>query len=248
MGIAFLAGAAGLVGLPPFGGFAALRELLVLAQASSSPLLIEGLVLISNALFSACLVRMFSLIWGGRPSQFTVRSAEGLWLMVLPTMLLTGLVLHLPQLLVHNGVVAMNPIPGWGPMAIPLVISTLIGGSFSAIYYLRPHQLAHLPSTLGGLQDWLAEDMQTERFYHRTIVGLVVALARVSAWSDQRLVDGFSGATGGAALEGARRLSLTTSGKSQAYALTLVLGVLLMATWLLTRTASPVADLLPSLS
>ncbi|MFN9693904.1 MAG: NAD(P)H-quinone oxidoreductase subunit F [Synechococcaceae cyanobacterium] len=248
MGIAFLSGAAGLVGLPPFGGFAALRELLVLAQSSSNPVLIIGLVLISIALFSACLVRMFSLIWGGKPSTFTVRSAEGLWLMVLPTMFLTGLVLHLPQLLVHNGVVAMNPIPGWGPMAIPLLISTLSGGSFSAIYYLRPHQLAHLPSTLGGLQDWLAQDMQTERFYHRTIVGLVVLLARLSSWSDQRLVDGFSGATGGAALEGARRLSLTTSGRSQAYALTLVLGVLLMATWLLTRSGAPVTDLLPPLS
>jgi NAD(P)H-quinone oxidoreductase subunit 5 len=51
-------------------------------------------------------------------------------------------------------------------------------------------------------------------------------------------VDGFSGATGAAALSGARRLSLTTSGRSQAYALTLVLGVLLMAAWLL---ASPAA-------
>jgi NAD(P)H-quinone oxidoreductase subunit 5 len=89
--------------------------------------------------------------------------------------------------------------------------------------------------------------MQTERFYHRTIVGLVVALARFSAWSDRRLVEGFSGATGGAALEGARRLSLTTTGKSQAYALSLVLGVLLMAAWLLSRSPAPAADLLRAL-
>jgi len=67
------------------------------------------------------------------------------------------------------------------------------------------------------------------------VVALVVGLARLSAWSDLRLVDGFSSGTGGAALEGARRLSLTTSGRSQAYALSLVLGVLLMATWLLAR-------------
>ena len=79
--------------------------------------------------------------------------------------------------------------------------------------------------------------MQTERFYHRTVVGLVVNLARLSAWADRRLIDGFSGATGGVALEGARRLSLTTSGRSQAYALSLVLGVVLMAIWLLS--ASP---------
>jgi NAD(P)H-quinone oxidoreductase subunit 5 len=51
---------------------------------------------------------------------------------------------------------------------------------------------------------------------------------------DERLVDGFSSATGSVALQGARRLSFTTSGRSQAYALTVVLGVLLMAAWLLT--------------
>jgi len=38
VGIAFLAGAAGLMGLPPFGGFAALRELLELAAHSQLPL------------------------------------------------------------------------------------------------------------------------------------------------------------------------------------------------------------------
>ena len=50
---------------------------------------------------------------------------------------------------------------------------------------------------------------------------------------DERLVDGFSGATGTLALQGAKRLSFTTSGRSQAYALTVILGVLLMSAWLL---------------
>jgi NAD(P)H-quinone oxidoreductase subunit 5 len=238
MGVAFLAGAAGLMGLPPFGGFAALRELMALTAASDHPWLLGGLVLLTNALISAGLIRIFGQIWAGQPTVFTARSPEALWLMVLPTLVLTGLVLHLPQLLARNGVFAVGPLPGWGPMAVPLLLSTLVGGGLSALFYLRPHPLAHLPSTLGGLQDWLAEDMQTERFYHRTVVALVVGLARISAWCDERLVDGFSGATGEAALLGARRLSLTTSGRSQAYALTLVLGVLLMAAWLLARPSS----------
>jgi hypothetical protein len=44
MGIAFLSGAAGLMALPPFGGFAALRELLVLTTTSDQQieLLITG--------------------------------------------------------------------------------------------------------------------------------------------------------------------------------------------------------------
>jgi len=235
MGLAFLSGAAGLIAMPPFGGFAALRELLELSAASSHPLLLGGLVLLTNALISAGLMRVFGLIWAGQPSPFTVRSPEVLWLMALPTLLLMGLVLHLPQLLVRNGVFAMDPLPGWGPLAIPLLLSTLFGAGLSAVFYLRPHPLAQLPAALGGLQDWLAHDMQTERFYHRTVVALVLLLARVSRWSELRLVDGFSGATGGAAMLGARRLSLTTTGRSQAYALTLVLGVLMMAAWLFTR-------------
>ena len=235
VGIAFLTGAAGLVGLPPFGGFAALRELLQLAADSQLPLVLGGLVLITNALLSAGLMRVFGLIWGGRPTPFTARSPEVLWLMVLPTLLLMGLVLHIPQLLVHLGVYKLSPVPGWGPMAWPLVISTLIGAGSSAWFYLRPHPLAELPSGLGGVQHWLAEDMHTEAFYHRTVVALVVGLARFSAWSDRQLVDGFSSGTGGVAMEGARRLSYTTSGRSQTYALSLVLGVLLMAAWLLSR-------------
>jgi NAD(P)H-quinone oxidoreductase subunit 5 len=235
MGIAFLAGAAGLMGLPPFGGFAALRELLELAANSQLPLVLGGLVLITNALVSAALMRVFGLIWGGRPSPFTARSPEVLWLMVLPTMLLLGLVLHMPQLLVHLGVYKLSPVPGWGPMGWPLLLSTVVGAGTSAWFYLRPHPLAELPSGLGGVQHWLAEDMHTEAFYHRTVVALVVGLARFSAWSDRQLVDGFSSGTGGVAMEGARRLSYTTSGRSQTYALSLVLGVLLMAAWLLSR-------------
>jgi NAD(P)H-quinone oxidoreductase subunit 5 len=200
--------------------------------------LLGGIVLITNALVSAGLIRVFGLIWGGQSTPFTTRSPEALWLLVLPTLVLMGMVLHLPQLLVRNGVYPLTPLAGWGPMAWPLIASTIVGGGLSALFYLRPHPLAHLPSTLGGLQDWLAHDMQTERFYHRTIVGLVVALAKLSAWSDQQIVDGFTGTTGEVALQGARRLSLTTSGRSQAYALTLLLGILLMAAWLFANPAS----------
>ena len=245
MGLAFLTGAAGLMGLPPFASFAALRELLALTAASGHPWLLGGLVLLTNGLISAGLIRVFGQIWGGRPTPFTQRSAEVLWLMVLPTTVLMGMELHLPQLLVRNGVFSLTPLPGWGPLAWPLLVSTLVGGGFSAAFYLRPHGLARLPQALSGLQEWLAQDMQTERFYHRTVVALVLALARFGAWSDSRLVDGFSGGTGAAAMAGARRLSLTTSGRSQAYALSLVLGVLLMAAWLLASPAPSPLPLLP---
>jgi NAD(P)H-quinone oxidoreductase subunit 5 len=233
MGLAFLTGAAGLMGLPPFAGFAALGELLTLAAQSSAPALLMPLVLLANTLICAGLVRVFALTWGGTTTPFSHRSAEVLWLMSLPTLVLSGLVLHLPILLVHLGVLAPTPLPGWGSMAWPLLISTLVGIGVSAGLYLGDRPLARPIPSLGGLQDWLAHDMQTERFYHRTVVAVVLALSRLAAWSELRVIDGFSGSSGGAALAGARRLSFTTSGRSQGYALTLLLGVLVMAAWLL---------------
>jgi NAD(P)H-quinone oxidoreductase subunit 5 len=233
MGLAFLTGAAGLMGLPPFAGFAALGELLTLAAQSSAPALLMPLVLLANTLICAGLVRVFALTWGGTTTPFSHRSAEVLWLMSLPTLVLSGLVLHLPVLLVHLGVLAPTPLPGWGAMAWPLLISTLVGIGVSAGLYLGDRPLARPIPSLGGLQDWLAHDMQTERFYHRTVVAVVLALSRLAAWSELRVIDGFSGSSGGAALAGARRLSFTTSGRSQGYALTLLLGVLVMAAWLL---------------
>ncbi|MEO1002367.1 MAG: NAD(P)H-quinone oxidoreductase subunit F [Cyanobacteria bacterium J06638_7] len=233
MGLAFLSGAASLMALPPFGAFAAIRELLALVLTGTNPALLGGLVLLTNALISAGLVRVFGLIWGGRPSLFTTRSPEVIWLMVMPTMVLMGLVLHLPQLYVGYGVLALTPLPGWGPLALPLLASTLAGAGLSALFYLRPHRQAELPSGLGGLQQWLAADMHTEGFYRRTVVALVAGLARLSSRMDQGLTDGFSSLTGEVALEGGRRLSLTTSGRSQAYAFTILLAVLLMGAWLL---------------
>ena len=140
---------------------------LELTAGSNHPALLSGVVLLSNALISAGLIRVFGQIWAGRPTPFTKRSPEVLWLMVLPTLVLMGLVLHLPQILLRNGVFALAPVPGWGPLAWPLVLSTLVGGGLSAAFYLRPHAKAELPSSLGGLQNWLAHDMQTERFYHQ---------------------------------------------------------------------------------
>ncbi len=230
MGIAFLVGAASLVALPPLAGFDALLQLADALISGRAPSVLLGVLLLTNALISACLVRMFRLIWGGQPSAFTIRSAEVLWLMVLPTMVGAGLVLHLPILLAPAGMGF-----GWGPMAAPLLLSTLLGG---ALAWLR------LPHALDGLQHWLAADMHTEGFYRRTVVGLVVVLAAASHWIDRQLVDGFTNRSGGLTLQGARRLSLSTSGRVQGYALTLLIGVLLMGAWILIRQPAVAPSLL----
>ncbi len=221
-GLAFLVGAAGLVALPPLAGFGALNQLAGSLFDGPAPAALLAVLLLTNALISAGLVRIFRRIWGGTPSVFTIRSAEVLWLMVLPTMVGAGLVLHLPVLLAHTEFGAIN----WSPMALPLLASTLLGGALT---------WQELPHPLDGLQHWLAADLHTETFYRRTVVGLVVVLAAASRWVDRRLVDGFSDRSGGLTMEGARRLSYSTSGRVQGYALTVLVGVLLMGGWFLVR-------------
>lgn len=233
MGVAFLSGAVGLMAIPPFGGFAALRELLELASNSQQSLPLSLIVLTTVGLTSASLMRVFCLIWGGNPTQFTKRSAEVLWLMVLPSLILMGIVLHIPQLLLKIGVYDLTPIPGWGKLGLPLLITSLFGAGSSTFFYLRPHPLAELPAGLGGIQHWLAEDMHTEAFYQRTIVKLVVTLAKYSEWVDNNIIDRFSGGTGATALNLSRKLSLTISGRAQVYALTVVIGIVLMTAWIL---------------
>jgi NAD(P)H-quinone oxidoreductase subunit 5 len=231
MGIAFLVGGAGLVGLPPLAGFGALRAMTASLSNSQAPLLLTAVVLLTNGLISAALVRIFGLIWGGKPSVFTKRSAEVLWLMVLPPMVATGLVLHLPILINRAGIGAE-----WGPMALPLLASTLLGITAGSVLYLfSTEHLPKLSGPLAGLQEWLAADLHTEGLYRRTVVGLVAALAATSSWVDRILVDGFSNRSGDLALEGARRLSLSTTGRVQAYAFTVLVGVVLMGLWILTR-------------
>ena len=233
MGVAFLSGAVGLMAIPPFGGFAALRELLELASNSQQSLPLSLIVLTTVGLTSASLMRVFCLIWGGNPTQFTKRSAEVLWLMVLPSLILMGIVLHIPQLLLKIGVYDLTPIPGWGKLGLPLLITSLFGAGSSTFFYLRPHPLAELPAGLGGIQHWLAEDMHTEAFYQRTIVKLVVTLAMYSEWADNNIIDKFSGGTGATALNFSKKLSLTISGRAQVYALTVVIGIVLMTAWIL---------------
>ena len=233
MGVAFLSGAVGLMAIPPFGGFAALRELLELASNSQQSFPLSLIVLTTVGLTSASLMRVFCLIWGGNPTQFTKRSAEVLWLMVLPSLILMGIVLHIPQLLLKIGVYDLTPIPGWGKLGLPLLITSLFGAGSSTFFYLRPHPLAELPAGLGGIQHWLAEDMHTEAFYQRTIVKLVVTLAMYSEWADNNIIDKFSGGTGATALNFSKKLSLTISGRAQVYALTVVIGIVLMTAWIL---------------
>ena len=224
-GLAFLVGTAGLIALPPFGSFWALLKLAD-GLWTTHPWLV-GLVLLVNGLTAFSLVRVFSRIFGGQAHPMAQRSPEIHWLMALPIMILLGVVLHVPIVLQ-----ALSLLPVWTDLnkdvALLLLWSSLFGGSLSAIVYLgnavpKPVQFPWKP-----LQDLLSYDFYTAQIYRMSIVLGVDLVSRLTFWCDRYLFDGFVNFLGIATLFSGQGLKYSTSGQSQSYALTIVVGAVLV--------------------
>ncbi|MBW4582432.1 MAG: NAD(P)H-quinone oxidoreductase subunit F [Tildeniella nuda ZEHNDER 1965/U140] len=224
-GLAFLAGTAGLIALPPFGSFWALLKLADGLWATQ-PWLV-GLVLLVNGLTAFSLVRVFSRIFGGQPQPMAQRSPEVPWSMALPMMVLLGVVLHVPIVLQ-----ALLLLPDWAGLnkdvALLLLWSSLFGCSLSAVVYLgnaipKPVQFPWKP-----LQDLLSYDFYTAQIYRMSIVVGVDFISRITDWIDRYLVDGFINLVGVATLFGGQGLKYSTSGQAQSYALTILVGAVLV--------------------
>jgi len=224
-GLAFLVGTAGLIALPPFGSFWALLKLAD-GLWTTHPWLV-GLVLLVNGLTAFSLVRVFSRIFGGQAHPMAQRSPEIHWLMALPIMILLGVVLHVPIVLQ-----ALSLLPVWTDLnkdvALLLLWSSLFGGGLSAIVYLgnavpKPVQFPWKP-----LQDLLSYDFYTAQIYRMSIVLGVDLVSRLTFWCDRYLFDGFVNFLGIATLFSGQGLKYSTSGQSQSYALTIVVGAVLV--------------------
>lgn len=223
-GICYLVGAASLVAFPPLGCFWTLTEM-ANNLFSTRPILV-GVMLVVNGLTAFSLSREFSLIFGGKPQQMTVRSPEGLWALVLPMMFTMGFALHVPILLSQWHLLPV--IEGLNiTVAGSLTITSLIGAGTAAYLYLNDDipKPIQLPSK--RLQDFFAYDLYTAKFYRVTIVFVVGLISQVISWFDRYLVDGVINLVGLATIFGGETLKYNASGQTQFYFLSIVLGVIL---------------------
>jgi len=223
-GISFLVGSAGLLAVPPLGSFLPQAELLDTAFAQ---LPWVGVVLLLVNTFAAfSLGRTFCLIWGGEVKPMTARSPEVFWPMILPMTVNVGVVLHLPIMMrVFDWVIWTQPSV---QTAAALTLTAVAGWGLAAWIYLgrtipKPVQLP-LPS----LQDLLAYDFYTPKLYKATVVGAVDVISRLTDWFDRTLVDGTGNAFGLVTLLGGDRLKYSTTGQSQAYILTIIVGIAIL--------------------
>lgn len=223
-GLSYLVGAAGLIAVPPLGGFWAFLQLGD-SLFTNHPKLF-ALLLVVNALASFSLFRVFGLVFGGKPQQMAQRSPEVHWPMVFPMILLMGFTLHVPLLLA-----AWNLLPEWVSLnptvAGSLVLSSAIGGGAAAYLYLN--QRVEKPIRFGSkaLQDFFAYDLYTQKLYRVTVVFLVDLISRTISWVDRYIVDGLANLVAFMTVFSGQSLKYNVSGQTQFYALTILLGVAL---------------------
>ncbi len=229
--IAYIVGTLGLIAFPPLGSFWALLELTSNLWAEKS--WVFAVVVTVNALTAFSLSREFASIFGGKPKQMSQRSPEVSWQMVMPMMILLGFTLHLPLILQ-----SLSLLPSWASLnkdvALLLIWSSIFGCTLGGIIYLSDFIPKPVRLPIKVLQDLLANDFYTPKLYRISIVGSVDLLSKLADTIDRLVVDSIVDMLGLASIGSGEGLKYSTSGQTQFYALTVLLGISLLGitvTW-----------------
>ncbi|SRR5579883_314097 len=219
---AFVVGSAGMVTLLPLGSFWAMLSWAD-GLALISPWVI-GILVIVNGLTVLNLTRVFRLVFWGEPQQKTRRAPEVAWFMALPMVTLTVTTLLVPLMLQQ-----WYLLPGWDSInwyvVALLVLSTGLGLAIGSAIYLHKAWSRSRILAWRFLQDLLGYDFYIDRLYRLTVVAIVASFSKLSAWSDRYLVDGFVNLVGFITILGGQSLRYSISGQSQAYVLTIIVGI-----------------------
>lgn len=153
--------------------------------------------------------------------------------MALPMVFLTVFTLAVPLVMGK-----MSLLPPWayinGYAVGLLVLSGTIGAGIGANIYLHKAWSRSMQRPVRMVQDLLAYDFYTERFYEMTVVFAVDTLSRLSNWFDRYVIDGLVNLVGLVSLLSGEGLKYSVSGQSQGYLFTIVVGVSLLGllmTW-----------------
>jgi NAD(P)H-quinone oxidoreductase subunit 5 len=221
----FLVGAAGLTGLLPLGCFWSFG-LMVEALQPESPLF-ASVVLLTNGLTALNLTRVYRQVFLGSSHPKTRRAPEVNWLMALPMVSLSVLVLLTPLVMAR-----IDQVPGIGAFSIPIglavITSGLSGLVAGCLIPLDTFWSRSLLLPLRTLQDLLAFDFYTDRIYRATIVAFVAGMARITNGFDQLVVNGLVNRIADVSMASAQTLKLGVSGRLQTYVLTVLVAILLL--------------------
>jgi NAD(P)H-quinone oxidoreductase subunit 5 len=228
---AFVVGSAGLVGLLPLGGFWALQRGMD-DFWFDAPWLV-AVILIVNALSALSLTRVYRLVFLGEPQPKTRRAPEVPWTMAVPMVTLTVLTVLIPLILQTLQLLPDEEFMNWSAAGL-LVASGVAGVAIGSVITLYHNWTRPIQAPLRFVQDLLAYDFYIDRLYRVSVVLIVNMISHFSAWFDRYIVDGIVNFVGLASIFSGETLKYSSSGRSQAYMLTIMLGVGLLGallTW-----------------
>jgi NAD(P)H-quinone oxidoreductase subunit 5 len=223
---AFVVGAAGMVTLLPLGSFWAKLQWAHGFWTTSTPWTI-GVLLIVNGLTTLNLTRVFRLVFWGQPQPKTRRAPEVGWQMALPMVILTVATLLAPLMLQQWQVLPSWENINWSAVLL-LMSSSLLGLGIGCTIYLHKAWSRSIRLPLRFVQDLLSYDFYIDRVYRLTVVGAVALMSKLNAWIDNYVVDGLVNLVGLATIFSGQSLKYSTSGQSQFYLLTILVGVSLL--------------------
>ena len=223
--LAFIIGSAGVVGLLPLGSFWCYGLMVNSLQESAPGFAV--VFLLTNLLTATNSTRVYRSLFLGKPLPKTKRAPEVNWLMALPMVSLSVIVLLLPAMMQR-----IDPVPGIASFSLPVAgavsVSGLIGVVIGALIPLDQFWSRSTTPWIRTLQDLLAYDFYTPEIYRRTVVSLVANLAQFTRWFDLNVIKAMADGVGNLSMATANGLKLSVSGKTQSYVLTVLLAIVLL--------------------
>ena len=223
--LAFIIGSAGVVGLLPLGSFWCYGLMVNSLQESAPGFAV--VFLLTNLLTATNSTRVYRSLFLGKPLPKTKRAPEVNWLMALPMVSLSVIVLLLPAMMQR-----IDPVPGIASFSLPVAgavsVSGLIGVVIGALIPLDQFWSRSTTPWIRTLQDLLAYDFYTPEIYKRTVVSLVANLAQFTLWFDLNVIKAMADGVGNLSMATANGLKLSVSGKTQSYVLTVLLAIVLL--------------------
>lgn len=237
---AFVVGSLGLVCMFPFGTFWTMRRWV--DGFWDTPIWLLIILLGVNFCTSLNLTRIYRLVFAGEPQKKTRRSPEVIWLMAVPMVACTILVLFVPlmlerwQLLLSWSSIDFANRPATVTWSMPLLIVSGVLGVIVGTFVFKPNRSLSRPTQFAQrfAQDLLAYDFYIDKLYEVTVVWAVAQLSRLMTWIDRYIVDGVVNLTGLATLFSGSALKYNVTGQSQFYVLTIMLGIGLTLVWFMT--------------
>jgi len=117
--------------------------------------------------------------------------------------------------------------------ALPLIIlSGLLGTIIGFVIPLHRTWDRPMNKSIRFVQDLLAYDFYLDKIYQYTVVAFVSTLAKITNWFDRYIIDGLVNLVSLVTIFSGNTLKYNTSGQSQFYVLTILIGVALLI-WLI---------------